>query len=89
MTYNYKLLNRDEVENAGGCVETWTDKHDPERNTQSEGADAWQHMAKALKGRYIHKYPDIKKCEYTYYYDGVAVLKLYRQNGLQMFQFID
>ena len=89
MTYNYKLLNRDEVENAGGCIETWTDKHDPERNTEREGADAWQHMAKALKGKYIHKYPDIKKSEYYIQGDGVAVLKLYREHGLQMFQFID
>ena len=89
MTYNYKLLNRDEVEAAGRCVETWTDRHDPERNTEREGADAWRHMAMALKGKFINKYPDIRKSEYYIQGDGVAVLKLYREHGLQMFQFID
>lgn len=89
MSYNYKLLNRETVETAGGCIETWTDKHDPKYNVQMEGATAWKNMAMALKGKYIHKYPDIKKCEYRMHSDGVAVLKLYRQDGLQMFQFID
>ena len=86
---SYKALNYKEVEDLGGCVESWHDNLGRDYDNHWTGADAWHHLAVALKSKYLGKVPYIKRVMYYRAGDGVAIVKIYRDTGTQIFQFID
>lgn len=82
----YKDYTREEVEARGGCVFTYIDKANPERDLTVFGA--WDRLARVLVSKYINKAPWIKKTSHKTNYDGTYTLKVYADNGTYIYQYM-